>query len=86
MSVEDMIPLIQAAKRYPTCSIANCECNEFADEWRPGCGCMGHFTAMNNAFGDGARDWSLADFSASVPAGEPTRAPAIIPPVIPATA
>ncbi len=66
-----------SARRYPTCRIANCDCNDYVDEWKPGCGCMGHFKNLDKAFGEDG--WALSDFSASVKTGMPTRATKVTP-------
>ena len=50
--------LRESAQRYPTCYVANCECDEFNGEWKLGCMCLGHAREMDMMFG---RDhWQIA--------------------------
>jgi len=43
--------LKQATTRYPTCKIANCECDELNNEWVKGCYCLGHWLQLDKWFG-----------------------------------
>lgn len=49
-----------AARRFPNCRVASCDCNEFGGEWEQGCMCGGHFKQMTRELGHD--DWSLTDF------------------------
>ncbi len=53
--------LRDAARAFPFCRIANCECNSIAGEWKAGCGCMCHFLQMDEKFGKDK--WTLNEFS-----------------------
>jgi hypothetical protein len=63
--------LMAAARRYPHCHVASCECRETSGEWSPGCHCPGHWRVMDATFGKG--NWTLADASASAEQGKPLR-------------
>lgn len=65
--------ILASMRQFPTCRIANCICNEFIDEWKPECYCMGHFYLLDRAFGKG--NWTLADYNASAKAGKPIKKP-----------
>lgn len=57
----DMLAGIRAAaRRYPTCRIANCDCNDFGGVWEAGCHCFGHFKDMDDIFGKD--NWKMEDF------------------------
>ena len=66
--------LRESIRRFPNCTVASCDCNEFGGEWKPGCSCPGHWEALNKAFGGVVGDWSFADAAASAAVGKPVRA------------
>ena len=43
--------LREAQKAYPNCRIANCDCDEYENEWKKDCWCMGHWLQMDRWFG-----------------------------------
>lgn len=61
-------------RRFPACTVASCDCDEFEGEWKPGCSCPGHWDVLNKAFGYVVGEWSFADAAASAAAGKPVRA------------
>ncbi len=60
-----------AAKRYPNCRIANCDCDDFGGVWTQGCNCFGHFKDMDAIFGK--EKWSLGDFNREAKRGYKSR-------------
>lgn len=52
--------LMMSARRFPRCTIANCDCNSKGGEWRNGCMCGCHFFHMTELYGPG---WSLSQFA-----------------------
>ena len=41
----------EAAKRFPHCRIANCECDSYGDEWVTECGCLCHLLQLQKQTG-----------------------------------
>ena len=63
--------LLESARKYPFCKIANCGCDGRDDEWKKGCHCMCHFFLMDKKFGE--KNWGLSDHCASAKVGRPIK-------------
>jgi hypothetical protein len=53
--------IAMAAKRYPNCRIAACDCNSKGTEWKKDCNCLCHFYHMDIKYGEDK--WTMNDFS-----------------------
>ena len=53
--------ILESIRRFPNCTIANCECDSRHGEWKDKCNCMCHFRQMDEVFGKG--QWALKDFN-----------------------
>ena len=60
----------RARERYPSCTIANCNCNSREGEWQAGCHCLCHFAQMDEIY---PTDWNLNDFNSQAKEGIPSK-------------
>lgn len=44
--------LMASIKRFPNCTIANCDCDSRHGEWKPGCHCLCHFRQVQAKYGE----------------------------------